>query len=258
MWALLRLYSRFAAKNALGPSSSSHSFFECLQHAFCPDDPVRPLLHGRWLSDRGSRKRHGGRSLHSSQCLVRSFGHYAFTSLRPFAPPPLRGFYATMDALTPDRPALRARVYRSRRSVRHMNTVLTPFRSPCVISLHLPTIPSPTTPCRPDGLSDVFLHRAYRRTGRLGVQPCPFGTKRLGLRHILAGSPRQQAESSSRSLADARSYYGLVIRLRLLSTPPHGDAVTFSYEGPDAPRRGLPPRCCSGLTGALRQSLRPC
>lgn len=46
--------------------------------------------------------------------------------------------------------------------------------------------------------------------------------RRSGLHHLLAGSPDSQAESSSSS-------YGLVVHLQLLPTPPHGDAVTFSY-----------------------------
>jgi len=43
-----------------------------------------------------------------------------------------------------------------------------------------------------------------------------------GLRHGIAGSPQLSAESSSFT-------YGPTVRLRLLSTPPHGDAVTFGY-----------------------------
>ena len=42
------------------------------------------------------------------------------------------------------------------------------------------------------------------------------------LRPLLASSPSCPAESSS-------LYYGLPVRFRLLPTPPHGDAVTFSY-----------------------------
>ena len=43
-----------------------------------------------------------------------------------------------------------------------------------------------------------------------------------GLRHFSAGSPQRPAELRSSS-------YGPMIHLRLLSTPPRGDAVTFSY-----------------------------
>ena len=42
------------------------------------------------------------------------------------------------------------------------------------------------------------------------------------LRHGIAGSPRDTAESGS-------STYGLSFHLQLLPTPPHDDAVTFDY-----------------------------
>ena len=42
------------------------------------------------------------------------------------------------------------------------------------------------------------------------------------LRHERAGSPQPSAESGSLS-------YGLPVHLQMLSTPPHGDAVTFDY-----------------------------
>ena len=50
---------------------------------------------------------------------------------------------------------------------------------------------------------------------------------RSGLRHMLAGSPQRPAESRSSS-------YGPMVHLRLLSTPPHGDAVSFSYRPENA------------------------
>src|SRR6516165_5015399 len=37
------------------------------------------------------------------------------------------------------------------------------------------------------------------------------------------------------------SSYGLPVHLRLLPTPPHGDAVTFHYGAHDWLRHGLPP-----------------
>jgi hypothetical protein len=101
-------------------------------------------------------------------------------------------------------------------------------------SLHLPSILPPTTPCRPDALSGVFCHRAYRRTHRYRCVVSS-RTLRLGFRHWLAGSPRQQAESSLRWLTEISRYCGLDVRLRLLPTPPRGDAVTIGYEGPDIP-----------------------
>jgi len=42
------------------------------------------------------------------------------------------------------------------------------------------------------------------------------------LHHTWAGSPRDPAETGSSS-------YGLPVHLRLLSTPPRGDAVSFDY-----------------------------
>ncbi len=44
----------------------------------------------------------------------------------------------------------------------------------------------------------------------------------LQLRRSLAGSPTHPAETGSLS-------YRLLVRLQLLSNPPHGDAVSFSH-----------------------------
>ncbi len=59
-------------------------------------------------------------------------------------------------------------------------------------------------------------------------------TASVGLRHYLAGSPRQPAESSSSSC-------GPVVHLQLLSTPSHEDAVTFGYKIQTIFRQGLSP-----------------
>ena len=64
------------------------------------------------------------------------------------------------------------------------------------------------------------------------------------LRHERAGSPQTYAESGSSSS-------GLPVHLRLLPTPPRGDAVTFDCGACDRLRRGLAPRCQSVLTDAL-------
>jgi hypothetical protein len=69
------------------------------------------------------------------------------------------------------------------------------------------------------------------------------GRASFGLRLWLAGSPRQQAESSLRRLTGVNLCYGLVVRLRLLPTPPHGDAVTVGYRG----ARRTPARTCTSL-----------
>jgi hypothetical protein len=85
------------------PSSSSHSLFECRQHAIRPDTRVRPVSNREGLSGGGSRERH----CHRLVVLFPLFGHHASIFLHPFAPPALPGFLATMGALTPVRSALR-------------------------------------------------------------------------------------------------------------------------------------------------------
>jgi hypothetical protein len=66
-----------------------------VQHAMVPNEPGCPLLDGCRLS--GGVSPEG----HCRQLLVHSFGLHAFIFLRPFAPPALPGFIATMNALTP-------------------------------------------------------------------------------------------------------------------------------------------------------------
>ncbi len=83
--------------------TSSHSLLECRQHAVCPNVRVCPASCRDGFSGRCSRERHCYRFVVSFP----SFGHHASISLHPFAPPELPGFLATMDALTPERPALR-------------------------------------------------------------------------------------------------------------------------------------------------------
>jgi len=85
------------------PFSSSHSLFECCQHAICPYARVRPVAHRRRLSGGGSRERH----CHRFVISLSWFGPHASIFLHPFAPPALLGFVATMGALTPGRSALR-------------------------------------------------------------------------------------------------------------------------------------------------------
>src|SRR5512140_3236659 len=102
-----------------------------------------------------------------------------------------------------------------------------PTTDPCLPSLNLPAVPSPTTRCRPRLFGLVSQPRL---TARVASYPYP-GPGRLGLRLSLAGSPPQLAESSSLA-------YGPAVRLRLLSTSPRGDAVTFDYRGQVQPRAG--------------------
>src|SRR5271166_2419771 len=75
----------------------------------------------------------------------------------------------------------------------------------------LPSIPSPTTWRTPDVAFSVT-----------SAHPLRAPIMALQLRRSLAGSPAHPAETGSSS-------YRLLVRLQLLSTPPHGDAVSFSY-----------------------------
>ena len=137
-----------------------------------------------------------------------STAHHASTFLRPFAPRPLRRFFATMDALTPDRRALRTLIRGNELpscsgqvSLVH---IARPSMHPVTKHLTRPAIAS-ALPTQRDRLPDLL------RPGS-------------GLRLESAGSSLRTAESCSSS-------YGLHVRLRLLPTPPHGDAVTFGYRG---------------------------
>jgi len=69
------------------------------------------------------------------------------------------------------------------------------------------------------------------------------------LRRHPASSPHHAAETGSLT-------YRLLVRLRLLSTPPHGDAVTFGYTGCDLLWTGLPPAGQRNITDALGGRLR--
>ena len=109
---------------------------------------------------------------------------------------------ATMAAVTPDRVL-------SRRQVS---------------LLHVPDLPivlSPTTGCAPQHRFNTLPISV------LGLRPLDGS----GLHHSLAGSPRRPAESRWSS-------YGPMVHLQLLSTPPHGDAVTFSFRPESACLKG--------------------
>ena len=73
---------------------------------------------------------------------------------------------------------------------------------------------------------------------------------RTGVHHWLAGSPTGLAESGSSS-------YGLVVRLRLLPTPPYGDAVTFSYRFVTYTSWGLAPHRSNVFKDALAVGFSP-
>jgi len=133
--------------------------------------------------------------------------------LHPFAPQALPCFFTNMGALTPARLALRTLWKRNEHQpfsgqVSLLNTVQPSLHS---VTKHLvrPVVAFvlPTQRDRlPVGCSNGFALSVIRS----------------GLRLESAGSSQHTAESCFSS-------YGLQVRLRLLSTPPHGDAVTFGY-----------------------------
>ena len=100
-----------------------------------------------------------------------------------------------------------------------------------LVSLHLPGIPPPTTLCAPVSL--YTPQPAYRTC--------------FGLRLEGRGSSPHTAESSSSSC-------GLPVRLQLLSTPPHGDAVTFGYRALAYPDTDFH---CADVAPSRAHSLRP-
>src|ERR1700745_2795178 len=91
------------------------------------------------------------------------------------------------------------------------------------MSLQLPAILSPPTPCIPL-LALTVLAASSGRRSRLALHGSASGS---GLRLSLAGSPMHQAVSCS-----TWSVYGLAVRLRLLSTPSLDNAVSFNYGQP--------------------------
>ena len=199
------------------PFSSFHSLFQSRQHAIGPDARFDPSPSREDLSGLLSLR-------HCRRLVFRWLGHSSSIFLGPFAPPALPGFLATMDPLTPGRPALRILIRDNEHRPGSVQVSLFHVSN-------LPTVPPPTTCCR---LRDLvwFCPGAYRAVCR----PHPFrGTRAsFGLRHYLAGSPRQPAESSSSSCGPA-------VHLQLLSTPSREDAVTFGYKVQTQLRQGLSP-----------------
>src|SRR6266478_2457053 len=88
--------------------------------------------------------------------LVRCLGHHVSTSLHPFAPPALLGFFATMGALTPGRPALRFPKEHEHRLWRHPGIPAFCHRIFRSFRLQPPTV-VPT-------LLWGFMRQAYRTT----------------------------------------------------------------------------------------------
>ena len=86
------------------PFASSNSVFQSRQHALCPDIRFGRLPAEAYLSLRSIPGLWPG---HSFRGCFRMLGHSTSIFLRPLAPPALPGFRATMDALTPEPPAIR-------------------------------------------------------------------------------------------------------------------------------------------------------
>ena len=184
--------------------------------------------------------RHPGQSEPSHMCLAQSvvlsrcrhsrYGdslaarHVTSTFLRSFARRALPRFLARMNALTPERPVLCTLIRGNERR--------TCLRSGLLASCIKPSDRSASNHLLPPPRSGLVFPRSLPR-GR-PTASLSRTTASLGLRHYLAGSPRQPAESSSSSC-------GPVIHLQLLSTPSHEDAVTIGYKVQTQLRQGLPP-----------------
>jgi hypothetical protein len=166
---------------------------------------------------------------HSQECGFISFNLHVSTFLHPFAPQALPCFFATMGALTPDRGALRT----------HSKGNELPTCPGQVSLLHTarPSMHSVSKHLSRPAIASLLPTQRDRLPSSL------FSVPRSGLRLESAGSSLRTAESSSSS-------YGLHVRLRLLPTPSHSDAVTFGYRERASPGRGLAPLRSRLLAGA--------
>ena len=185
--------------------------FEGRQHPLCPNRRFDPAPAEQDLSGTCSPRGH---------CLwsfFRRFGHRVSAFLYPFAPPALPGFFATMGALTPGRPALRLTREHEHRLWRHPG--LPTFCHRVVRSFRLQP-PTAVPTC-----FWVFLGRAYRTT--LPWSPLR-GHASFGLRHD--GRPNR-----------FHLRYGLIVHLRLFPTPPRGNAVSVGFGVPKHPGKGFHP-----------------
>jgi len=212
--------------NQAEPNTSFHPVSQGLQHALRPHCTFNPPpLIGADLSHLLSPFGHYRRSIFV-HC-----GLHASTFLRPFAPRALPRFYAPMDALTPARPVLRLTVQNERRpydgQVSLVDMTLPSMHS---VTKHL-TCPITAFRCPPSVMGSQAQRLSLSQT-------------RSGLRLESASSSLRTAESCSRYC------YGLHVRLRLLPTPPRGDAVTVGYRERASPGRGLSPLRLRLLPGA--------
>jgi hypothetical protein len=215
------------------PATSFDPLIEGRQHPLCPDRRFDPSPSGLGLS--GASSPFG----HCLQSVFLRIGHRVSTSLPPFAPPELPGFDATLGALTPGRSALRLS-HEHRLDRRPGLPVLCQrtFRSFRLQSP--PVVPTPFW---------GFSRRAYRTTG---LVVAPF---REPVRHLGFALDRRAHHDSRPNRVHLR--YGLIVHLRLLSTPPRGDAVTFGYGVPEHSGKDSHPAGSMHLQ-AHRSPLRGC
>ena len=226
--------------NQAEPNASFHPPFKGLQHPIRPYRAFHPLPSGTGFS--GLLSPCG----HWRQFAFARYGLHRSTFLPPLAPRALPRFLATMEALTAARPVLRLALQNERRPLnRQLSLVHMAQASTHSVTKHLtrPIIAS-LLPDQPDGLPGPFCFRATRGRARGFGQPGASLRSRSGVRLESAGSSRRAAESCS------HYGYGLRVRLRLLPTPPRGDAVTFGYRERASPGGGLSPPNSRLLPGA--------
>ncbi len=207
------------SKKAILPFLFFDSPIGVCQHSFQANRWFNPS-NIRGLSDPFSRERQFNRS------PFPLFACHASTFLSPLAPYPLRYFLAIMETLTP--------------------VSLSPNLQVSLVHMVRPSLHSVTNHLT---RSAIAFFMPSQRVGLPGVRT--LSPPRSGLRTLPAGSPLRPAESCSSS-------YGLQVRLRLLSTLPHGSAVTFNYRERASPGRGISPLRSRLLPGALAQASRLC
>jgi len=205
------------------PYASFHPLFKGLQHAIRPDRTFHPApLPEPSISCLLSP----ALAEHFRRSLFVTAGLHPSTFLHPFAPQALPCFLATMGAVTPAQRVLRVLI---------RDNELPP--STGQVSLLHSSRPS---------MHSVTKHLTHP------VTASPLPAQRDRLPGLLSGSGLhpESAGSSLRTAESCSSSYGLHVRLRLLPTPPHGDAVTFGYQERASPERGLPPLQSHLLAGA--------
>jgi hypothetical protein len=174
-------------------------------------------------------------------------GLHPSTFLPALAPRALPRFPATMPALTPARPVLRLALQNERRPYNGQASLLHMTRASLRSATNHLTRPiiAFLLPAQRDGL--LMPGSPAARPWRTSLGSTQTSSRRRlqsGLRPFPAGSSLRPAESCSSSCRPQ-------VRLQLLPTSPHDDAVTFGYQKRAPPERGLAPLCSRLLAGAL-------